>query len=99
VGEPDLRAVAAAAEWVDKSELNRIAGLPRQEAVIFGSSVAIPTRVVAPIADPLPESRDPDFSRWLVPLREEVGASAEAQVNTTEEAIEPPEGTDDDVPF
>lgn len=66
--ESDLRAVGAAGEWLDRQELSRIAGLPRQQAVVFGSSVVMPTRVVAPVANPLPKSADPDFSVWsLVP--------------------------------
>jgi hypothetical protein len=62
--EKDLSAVASASEWVDRQELTRIAGLPRQQALIFGSSVSMPVRVVAPIADPRPRSDDPEFSRW-----------------------------------
>ena len=62
--EYDLRSVAAAGEWFDRQELERIAGLPRQQAVIFGNSVAIPVRVIAPNASPLPKSKDPDFSVW-----------------------------------
>jgi uncharacterized protein len=62
--EKDLAAVASASEWVDKQELTRIAGLPRQQALIFGSSVSMPVRVLAPVANPLPRSDDPDFSRW-----------------------------------
>lgn len=63
--EQDLKAVAAAGEWADRQELNRIAGLPRQHAVIFGSCVSLPTRVLAPTASPPPRSSDPDFRRWL----------------------------------
>ena len=62
--DQDLKAVASAGEWVDRQELHRIAGLPRQQAVVFGSSVTMPVRVVAPRADPRPKSADPDFSRW-----------------------------------
>lgn len=62
--EQDLKAVASAGEWVDRQELSRIAGLPRQQSVVFGAGVTIPARVVAPTANPCPKSRDPDFSRW-----------------------------------
>lgn len=62
--EADLRSVSSAGEWVDKQELGRIAGLPRQQALVFGSSVAIPVRVEAPIAKPVPRSADPDFDMW-----------------------------------
>ena len=62
--EQDLKTVAAAGEWVDRTELSRIAGLPRRQALIFGSSVAVPVRVYTPDANPCPDSHDPDFSRW-----------------------------------
>ena len=65
--EQDLRAVAAAGEWFDRQELDRIAGLPRQQAVVFGDSVYLPVRVVAPVADPVPESEDPRFDAWEEP--------------------------------
>lgn len=69
--ERDLRAVESAGEWFDRQELHRIAGLPRQQAVIFGSSVAVPVRVIAPTAAPVPKSRDPDFSAWTSPVDSE----------------------------
>jgi len=62
--DQDLKSVASAGEWVDRQELNRIAGLPRQQAVVFGASVTMPVRVIAPRAEPRPKSDDPDFSRW-----------------------------------
>lgn len=65
--DADLKAVAAAGEWVDRQELSRIAGLPRQQAVVFGASVPLPVRVEAPTADPIPKSKDPDFWRWDSP--------------------------------
>ena len=62
--EKDLAAVGSASEWIDRLELTRIAGLPRQQAVVFGSGVSMPVRVLAPTASPLPRSADPDFSLW-----------------------------------
>ena len=62
--DADLKAVGSAGEWVDRQELSRIAGLPRQQAVIFGASVPLPVRVEAPTARPVPRSSDPDFGRW-----------------------------------
>lgn len=62
--DQDLKAVASAAEWVDRQELGRIAGLPRQHALVFGSSVPIPVRVLAPTANPTPKSHDPNFGIW-----------------------------------
>ncbi|MBI5536039.1 MAG: ATP-binding protein [Deltaproteobacteria bacterium] len=77
--DQDLRAVGAAGEWVDRQELARVAGLPRQQAIVFGSSVTMPVRVVAPVADPRPRSSDPDFERWGLE-RSGDGASSVAEV-------------------
>ena len=65
--EQDLRAVGAAGEWFDRQELDRIAGLPRQQAVVFGAGVNMPVRVIAPVAEPVPKSEDPDFAAWTEP--------------------------------
>lgn len=62
--EIDQRSVGNAAEWIDRLEVSRISGLPRQQALIFGSSIPIPVRINTPIANPLPNSQDPDFSLW-----------------------------------
>jgi hypothetical protein len=72
--EQDLRAVSVAAEWVDKQEVSRIAGLPRRQAVIFGSCVALPTRITSPTANPTPKSHDPDFKAWTKePMVDDLG--------------------------
>lgn len=38
--DQDIRVVSSACEWADSSEVKRIAGLPRQHALILGGSVA-----------------------------------------------------------
>lgn len=98
--EQDLRAVSAAGEWFDRQELDRIAGLPRQQAVIFGGSVAMPARVVAPRAIPLPKSTDPDFSVWFTnaPTSTDILTPAEGPPDPTVSA-EAPDLDDDDTPF
>lgn len=63
-GDQDIRAVATASEWVDSQELERISGLPRRQAIVFGASVALPTRVSTPEASPPPDSHDPAFNCW-----------------------------------
>lgn len=78
--EQDRRAVGAAGEWFDRQELDRIAGLPRQQAVVFGHSVNLPVRVIAPTADPVPKSEDPDFGAWTRPE----STPAENSVSATE---------------
>lgn len=62
--ESDQKSVGNAAEWIDRLEVSRISGLPRQQALIFGTSIPIPVRINAPTANPLPDSQDPDFSLW-----------------------------------
>lgn len=62
--ENDLKAVASATEWLDRNEVRSISGLPRRNAILFGASVALPSRIVSHVADPLPRSHDPDFAKW-----------------------------------
>ena len=62
--EKDLRAVRSANEWADRSEVDRITGLPRQNALLFGGSMNMPVLIRARTADPLPQSEDPDFNSW-----------------------------------
>lgn len=62
--EKDLRAVRSANEWADRSEVDRITGLPRQNALLFGGSMNMPVLIRARNADPLPQSEDPDFNSW-----------------------------------
>ncbi|WP_261524035.1 anti-phage-associated helicase HerA [Burkholderia multivorans] len=66
----DVAAIQAASEWADRREVRRIAGLPRQTAVIFGGSIAMPTMVRAPTAAPTPRSDDADFNAWATPLED-----------------------------
>ena len=97
--EQDLRAIGSASEWFDRQELDRIAGLPRQQAVILGSSVAMPVRVVAPTANPVPKSTDPDFSMWTNPLPTNSVVSLPSQVQPIPTATPATTIDDDDVPF
>lgn len=62
--DSDQRSVASAAEWVDKIEVGRIPGLPRQEAIVFGGCMPVPVRIRVRKADPTPHSKDPDFGAW-----------------------------------
>ncbi len=79
-GEPDLKAVQNAAEWVDRQEVAQIPGLPRQQALVFGTAVVVPTRIIAVEASPVPRSSDPQFDRWLtVPSSTGQPAAAEGE--------------------
>lgn len=62
--EKDLAAIQSASEWADRREIRRIAGLPRQTAIVFGGSIAMPTLIRAAEASPTPHSGDADFSSW-----------------------------------
>lgn len=65
--EKDLAAIQAASEWADRREVRRIAGLPRQHAVVFGGSLAMPTLIKTQTASPLPRSEDGQFDSWIEP--------------------------------
>lgn len=62
--EQDRNAVLYAGEWSDRRELDRIAGLPRQEAIVFGAGVPVPVRIIAKTANPTPRSQDVSFRQW-----------------------------------
>lgn len=66
-GEADLKAVESAAEGVAQWETKQIPGLPRREALAFGTGIPLPTRFYSADADPIPASQDPDFTQWLRP--------------------------------
>lgn len=62
--EQDLAAVQAANEWADRRDVRRITGLGRQNAIVFGGSVSMPTLFRAKTADPAPRSEDAAFDDW-----------------------------------
>lgn len=100
-GEADLRALASASEWIDKHELSGVAGLPRQQALVFGASIAMPARILAATADPVPKSHDPDFAAWLQP-KEPVKANPPLKSRQTMPDLDSPttiaEPVDDSAP-
>jgi len=63
--EQDLRVISSACEWADRREVSRIAGLPRQHALVLGGTVTIPTCIKAKNADPRPKSDDGIFDGWV----------------------------------
>tara|TARA_R110000851_G_scaffold73979_1_gene163103 strand:+ start:6946 stop:8709 length:1764 start_codon:yes stop_codon:yes gene_type:complete len=63
--EQDLRVISSACEWADKREVSRIAGLPRQHALVMGGTVALPTCIRSKSADPTPKSEDGRFDGWV----------------------------------
>jgi DNA helicase HerA-like ATPase len=96
-GDADLKAVQSAAEWVDRHEVSQIPGLPRQHALVFGSAVIVPTRVIAVDAFPIPKSSDPQFERWLAIPPEPSTVAAAGVVAPEQGARE--DASDDDIPF
>lgn len=69
--ENDLKSVRTANEWADRSEVDRITGLPRQTAFLFGGSMNMPVLIRAKTADPLPKSEDPAFNSWWLNVDQE----------------------------
>lgn len=64
--EQDLRVISSACEWADKREVSRIAGLPRQHALVMGGTVALPTCIRSKNAEPTPKSEDGRFDSWAL---------------------------------
>ena len=64
--ENDLATIQTASEWADKREVRRIAGLARQNAIIFGGSMSMPTLIRAPHVNPKPRSEDAAFDEWAL---------------------------------
>jgi hypothetical protein len=61
--QSDLERVRHASEWADQTTIQRIAALPRQEAIAFGSAFSVPVHLRLPDANPRPRSDDPPFQR------------------------------------
>ena len=98
--EKDLAAVQSASEWADRREIRRIAGLPRQTAIVFGGSIAMPTLVRAAEAFPTPHSGDADFSGWATIRPDAPPPPPPAPPPPRPWNEPPPEPVyDDDVPF
>ncbi len=64
VSEADAKAIAAGAESANRALLAQLPGLPRRQALIFGSAVPFTIRFEASEASPLPKSEDPRFREW-----------------------------------
>lgn len=58
----DLQHIRRMTPFISEPVLNRLASLPKQFALIFGTSVSIPTTVMVRTANPLPQSDDSDVS-------------------------------------
>lgn len=113
--EKDLAAIQSASEWADRREIRRIAGLPRQTAIVFGGSISMPTLLRAPNASPTPRSGDADFGAWtkvrepggVIPgaSRPEVGQHQVDQNHAPQPTMPLPgqpghlDAFDDDIPF
>lgn len=113
--EKDLAAIQSASEWADRREIRRIAGLPRQTAIVFGGSISMPTLLRAPNASPKPRSGDAEFGAWaevrepgrVIPDVPRPGAEQlhVAQNQVAQPAIPLPghpghlDAYDDDIPF
>ncbi|WP_033378016.1 ATP-binding protein [Corynebacterium lubricantis] len=58
----DLQHIRRMTPFISDSVLNRLASLPKQYALLFGTSVSIPTTFLVRTANPLPQSDDSDVS-------------------------------------
>lgn len=60
----DLQHIRRMTPFISDSVLNRLASLPKQFALVFGTSVSIPTTFKVRTANPLPNSDDSDISTF-----------------------------------
>lgn len=60
----DLQHIRRMTPFISESVLNRLASLPKQFALVFGTSVSIPTTFKVRTASPLPQSDDSDVSKY-----------------------------------
>lgn len=60
----DLQHIRRMTPFISDSVLNRLASLPKQYALVFGTSVSIPTTFLVRTADPLPQSDDSNVSGY-----------------------------------
>ncbi|WP_285728225.1 ATP-binding protein [Psychromicrobium xiongbiense] len=68
----DLQHIRRMTPFISESVLNRLTSLPKQHALVFGTSVSIPTTFRVRTADPLPHSDDSDVSQYWYRTPEEV---------------------------
>lgn len=69
----DLHHIRRMTPFISEAVLNRLASLPKQFALVFGTSVSIPTTFKVRTASPLPESDDSDVSRYWYQSPADVG--------------------------
>lgn len=70
----DLQHIRRMTPFISDSVLNRLASLPKQFALVFGTSVSIPTTVKVRTAQPLPQSDDSDVSSYWYKSPHEVSS-------------------------
>ncbi|EFG48453.1 hypothetical protein HMPREF0183_0269 [Brevibacterium mcbrellneri ATCC 49030] len=68
----DLQHIRRMTPFISESVLNRLASLPKQFALVFGTSVSIPTTFKVRTAAPLPQSDDSDVSLYWYQSPEKV---------------------------
>ncbi|MFT4147766.1 MAG: DUF87 domain-containing protein [Micrococcaceae bacterium] len=71
----DLQHIRRMTPFISDSVLNRLASLPKQYALVFGTSVSIPTTFMVRTANPLPESDDSDVSTYWYMSPNEVSSA------------------------
>ncbi|VXB57257.1 Nucleotidyltransferase [Arthrobacter sp. 9V] len=68
----DLQHIRRMTPFISETVLNRLASLPKQHALVFGTSVSIPTTCKIRTAFPLPHSDDSDVSTFWYRAPDEV---------------------------
>lgn len=68
----DIQHIRRMTPFISEAVLNRLASLPKQFALVFGTSVTIPTTFKVRTAVPLPQSDDSDVSSYWYQSPEEV---------------------------
>lgn len=101
--EQDQKMISSACEWADSRDVKRIAGLPRQHAMILGGSVAMPMVIKSGNADPTPESHDGKFNEWEKAVdqvaQEQSEGASELEEQPDGDVGDPPDFDVDDIPF
>lgn len=72
----DLQHIRRMTPFISESVLNRLASLPKQFALVFGTSVSIPTTFKVRTACPLPQSDDSDVSGYWYRSSEDVDVTS-----------------------
>lgn len=96
----DLSHIRQMTPFISDAVLKRLPSLPKQHALVFGTSVNLPTTFKVRKADPLPKSDDTEICKiWFRPEGFVPGILAEEVVTNIDSRAEETIVVDDDIPF